>query len=163
MPGWMDNSFWTLIALVVLIGIFIWQRVPSMVAKVLDERAEKIANELEDARRLREEAQTMLASYQRKQREAQTEADEIIEAAKAEAERLVEDTRAELAEQLKRRSRLAEEKIAQAEVQAMNEVRAVAADAAVSAARKIIAEQIDAGKDASLIDQSINDLSGKLN
>ena len=163
MPAWMDNSFWALVALVVLIGVFIWQRVPGMVAKMLDERAEKIAAELEEARRLREEAQTMLASYQRKQREAQAEADDIVEAAKAEAERLVEDTRAELAEQLKRRARLAEDKIAQAEAQAMNEVRAVAADAAVAAARKIISEQIDAGKDASLIDQSINDLSGKLN
>lgn len=163
MPDFVDNSFWALVALVIFIGGIIYLRVPGQITKSLDDRADKIANELEEARRLREEAQTLLASYQRKQREAESEADEIVEAAKAEAERLVDDTRAELAEQLKRRSRIAEEKIAQAEAQAVNEVRAIASEAAISAARTIIARQIDAGKDAALVDKAINDMAGKLN
>lgn len=163
MPEFMDNSFWALVALILFIGVIVYLRVPGKVAKSLDGRAERIAKELEEARRLREEAQTLLASYQRKQREAQDEASEIVEAAKAEAERLVDETRAELAEQLKRRSRMAEDKIAQAEAQAMNEVRDVAASAAVDAARKIIGAKVDAGKDAALIDEAIKDLPSRLN
>ncbi len=163
MPDFVDNTFWSLMALMVFIGGVIYLRVPGQVTKSLDDRAEKIAAELEEARRLREEAQTLLASYQRKQREAESEADDIIDAAKAEAERLVDETRTELTEQLKRRSRIAEEKIAQAETQAVNEVRAIASEAAISAARTIIAGQIDAGKDAKLVDNAIGDMAGKLN
>ncbi len=163
MPEFFDNSFWALVALLIFAGGVIYLRVPSQMMKSLDDRAERIANELEEARRLREEAQTLLASYQRKQREAEGEADEIVEAAKAEAERLVEETRTELAAQLKRRSRLAEDKIAQAEAQAINEVRNVASEAAVAAAREIIAANTDAGKDAALVDTAIGDLGTKLN
>lgn len=160
---YLDNSFWTLVALAIFIGLLVYLKVPGRVTKSLDDRAGKIAKELDEARTLREEAQTLLASYQRKQREAQKEADGIIEAAQTEAARLIDETRADIAAQLERRTRQAEEKIAAAETQAMAEVQAAAADTAVEAARKLIAEKIDAGADAKLIDKDISELGGKLN
>jgi len=163
MTEFFDNTFWAMVALFVFIGGVLYLRVPSRVTKSLDERAERIAKELDDARELREEAQALLASYQRKQREAQQEAEDIVEAAQHEAKRIIEETRADLAAQLERRTKIAEEKIAQAEAQAMAEVRAAAADTAVEAARTIIADRIDAGADAKLVDADIAALSGKLN
>jgi len=159
----MDNTFWALVALIIFLGGVIYMRVPGMVTKNLDDRAERITKELDDARKFREEAQTLLASYQRKQREAQQEADDIVDAAKAEAGRMIDDTRADLTAQLERRTKIAEEKIAQAEAQAMTEVQAIAADTAVEAARSIIGAKIDAGADAKLVDADIAGLSGKLN
>lgn len=158
-----DNTFWTLVALLIFLGGVIYLRVPGRVTKSLDDRADRIAKELDEARNLREEAQALLASYQRKQREAQQEAEDIVEAAQHEAKRIIEETRADLAAQLERRTKLAEEKIAQAEAQAMAEVRAAAADTAVEAARTIIAGRIDAGADAKLVDADIAALAGKLN
>jgi len=158
-----DNTFWALVALLIFLGGVLYLRVPGRVTKSLDERADRISRELDEARRLREEAQALLASYQRKQREAQQEADDIVEAAKHEAGRIIEETRADLATQLERRTRMAEEKISQAEAQAMAEVQAIAADTAVEAARSLIAERMDAGTDAKLLDADITALSGKLN
>jgi len=158
-----DNTFWALVALLIFLGGVIYLRVPGRVTKSLDDRADRIAKELDEARKLREEAQALLASYQRKQREAQQEADDIVEAAKHEAGRLIEETRADLAAQLERRTKIAEEKIAQAEAQAMAEVQAVAANTAVEAARTLISEKMDAGADAKLVDADIASLSGKLN
>jgi len=158
-----DNTFWALVALLIFLGGVLYLRVPGRVTKSLDERADRISRELDEARRLREEAQALLASYQRKQREAQQEADDIVEAAKHEAGRIIEETRADLATQLERRTRMAEEKISQAEAQAMAEVQAIAADTAVEAARSLIAERMDAGTDAKLVDADITALSGKLN
>jgi F-type H+-transporting ATPase subunit b len=157
------NTFFALVALVIFVAGMIYLRLPGRITKSLDERAERIAKELEDARQLREDAQALLASYQRKQREAEQEAKDIVEAAKHEAARIIEDTRADLATQLERRTKIAEEKIAQAESQAMAEVQAVAADTAVAAARQLIAEKIDASADAKLVDRDIDALAGKLN
>jgi len=157
-----DNTFWALVALLIFIGGVFYLKVPSTVAKSLDERGEKIAKDLEEARKLREEAQALLASYQRKQREAQTEADEIIEAAKNEAAHMVEEIRGELAEQLDRRTKTAEDKIMAAEAQAMAEVQSIAADAAVSSARMVIAAKTDAAADAKIIDAEIATLGAKL-
>jgi len=159
----LDNSFWSLAALIIFIGLVLYLKVPGRVTKSLDERADRISTELDEARKLREEAQALLASYQRKQREAQAEADDIVEAAQSEAKRLIEETRADIAAQLERRTKLAEEKIAQAETQAMAEVQAVAADTAVDAARAIIGQKIDAGADAKLVDADIDALGTKLN
>ena len=159
----LDNTFWTLVALIIFLAGVIYLRVPGRVTKSLDERADRIASELDEARKLREEAQVLLASYQRKQREAEAEAADIVEAAQHEAKRLIEETRADLAAQLERRTKIAEEKIAQAEAQAMAEVQAVAADTAVEAARTLISQKIDASADAKLVDADIAALSGKLN
>ena len=156
------GEFWVALGLIVLLGVFVYMRVPGMLAKYLDERGAGIAKELDEARRLREEAQQVLASYQRKQREAMKEAEEIVAQAKAEAESMAAETRENLKAQVERRTQMAEQKIAQAETQAMNEVRAVAAEVAVEAARRLIAEKVDPSKDAEIIEKSIADLSSKL-
>ncbi len=156
------GQFWVLVALLIFIGILIYMKVPGMLAAQLDKRSTEIADELEQARRLREEAQQLLASYQRKQTEAMKEADEIVAQAKAEAERLAAESQTNLKALVERRQQVAEDKIRQAETQALQEVRAVAADIAVSAANKLIAEKVDAAKDASIVETSIAELSSKL-
>ncbi|NIJ41740.1 F-type H+-transporting ATPase subunit b [Parvibaculum indicum] len=158
----LTGEFWVLLGLIVFIGIVIYMRVPGMLTKSLDERGAGIAKELDEARRLREEAQQVLASYQRKQREAMKEAEDIVAQAKVEAEAMAKETRDNLKAQVERRTQMAEQKIAQAEVQAMNEVRAVAADVAIEAARRLIAEKVDTSRDAEIIEKSIADLTAKL-
>ena len=158
----LTGEFWVLLGLIVFIGIVIYMRVPGMLTKSLDERGAGIAKELDEARRLREEAQQVLSSYQRKQREAMKEAEDIVAQAKVEAEAMAKETRDNLKAQVERRTQMAEQKIAQAEVQAMNEVRAVAADVAIEAARRLIAEKVDTSRDAEIIEKSIADLTAKL-
>ncbi len=155
-------EFWILACLVAFFAILGYFKVHRTLASSLDKRAADIAAELDEARRLREEAQQLLASYQRKQREAMKEAEDIISQAKAEAEQLAKETRANMEAQVERRTKLAEDKISMAETQAVNDVRSAAADVAVSAARRVIAEKVDAGKDAQIIEKSIADLSTKL-
>jgi F-type H+-transporting ATPase subunit b len=156
-------EFWVAIAFLAFVVILLWFRVPRMITKALDERAQAIAKELDEARRLREEAQALLADYQRKHRNVGSEADSIVEVARREAEALARETRAGLKEQLERRTRMAEEKIARAESQAVDEVRASAIDMAVAAAEKILREKMAESGAAALVDQSIRDLKGRLN
>lgn len=158
-----DPSFWAAVAFFGFIALLIYLKAPAMVGKALDDRADGIRNELEDAQRLREEAQALLAEYQRKQRDAEKEAESILVQAKAEAESLAEESKAKLSEMLERRTKLAEDKIAQAEVQALKDVRAAAADLAVTAAHTLIAEQTKGKVAAGLIDGSIEELKTKLN
>ena len=163
MPHWMDATFWAFIGLILFFVMLLYFKVPGAIAGALDKRSKAIADELDEARRLREEAQELLAQYQRKQREAETEAQDIIEQAKRDAARMAEEAREKLNAQLERRARLAEEKIARAEAQAANEVRTAAADVAIAAARQVIAERVNANAGAGLIDASIADLKTKLN
>jgi len=155
-------EFWVLISFLVFVGVILYYKVPAMVTAALDKRAADIARELDEARRLREEAQALLASYQRKQAEAMQEADAIVTQAKAEAERLAAETRANMPAQVERRTQLAQDKIAQAETQALQEVRAVAAEVAAGAAQRLIAEKVDAAKDAAIVERSIAELASKL-
>ena len=155
-------EFWVLISFLVFVGVILYYKVPAMVTAALDKRAADIARELDEARRLREEAQALLASYQRKQAEAMQEADAIVTQAKAEAERLAAETRANMQAQVERRTQLAQDKIAQAETQALQEVRAVAAEVAAGAAQRLIAEKVDAAKDAAIVERSIAELASKL-
>lgn len=155
-------EFWILGCLVAFFLILAYFKVHRTVAGTLDKRAADIAAELDEARRLREEAQQLLASYQRKQREAMKEAEEIVTQARTEAEQLAKETRANMEAQVERRTKLAEDKIAQAEAQALADVRSVAADVAIGAARRVIAEKVDASADAKLIEKSIADLASKL-
>ncbi len=160
-PG--GAEFWVLVSFLIFIGLIIYLRVPSLIAKGLDKRADEIRSELDSARRLREEAQELLADYQRKAREAEDEAKAIVEQAQREAESLAAETKKSLSESLARRTKLAEDKIARAEAQAVNDVRASAVQAAVSAAEKILAERVTGDAAKQLIDTSINELKGKLN
>lgn len=156
-------EFWVLISFLLFMGILVWKGVPALIGKALDNRAAAIRAELDDARRLREEAQQLLADYQRKTREAEDEAKSIVEAAKREAESVAAETRKALAEQVERRTKAAEEKIARAEAQAVADVRAAAVDLAVKASEGILKAKLAGEAGASLVDTAIRDLKGKLN
>ena len=158
-----EPEFWVAVGFVVMIGIFLWMGAPKMVAKVLDDRARAIEAELAEAARLRAEAEALLADYKRKSANAETEAAAIVTEARVDAERLASEMRAALAAQIERRGKQAQEKIAQAEAAAMAEIRALAADAAAGAAEKIIAARMDPKRASGLVEQSIKDLSSKLN
>lgn len=155
--------FWVLVAFLAFVAIVLYYRVPSVIGKMLDDRADGIRKELDEARKLREDAQALLADYQRKAREAETEAQTIIDQAKREAEALAADSRKALVESLERRSKIAEEKIARAETQALSEVRAAAVETAVTAAQEILKTRAAGAVGEELISQSISDLRGKLN
>ncbi len=158
-----NPELWVAIGFVAIIAIFIWQGVPRMIATMLDARAAAIRAELDEARRLREEASLLLESYRAKVASTEKEAAAIVADAKAEADRFATESRKQLRAQLERRTQLAHEKIAQAEAQAMAEIRAVAADTAAAAAEKLIATRLDATRAAALVAQSVKDLSDKLN
>ena len=156
-------EFWVAIAFVAFVLVLLYYRVPALIAKSLDDRAEAIRKELDEARRLREEAQNLLADYQKKHRNVGQEADSILELARGEAEAFAQETRANLKDMLERRTRQAEDKIARAEAQAVDEVRAAAIELAVAAAEKILREKASGAGGISLIDQSIRELKGRLN
>lgn len=162
-PGLLqDTSFWVLVAFLIVIGIFWKVGLHKTIASGLDKRAQKIADELDHARKLREEAQEILAQYQRRQREAENEAKGIIEQARKDAQRLAAETREKINDQLERRAKAAEEKIVRAEAQAIAEVRSQTADLAIAAARKIISERMDQGAQSALVEKAIGDLRGRL-
>lgn len=159
----MDATFWAFVALIIFLGIVFYMKVPGMISKSLDERANKIRNELDEARRLREEAQQLLAEYQRKRKEAEQEAGDIVAAAKREADQLVVEAQKKTEEYVARRTALAEQKIGQAERDAVNEVRASAVDIAVEAARKLLGDKVDAKTGAELFKSSLQEVKAKLN
>jgi F-type H+-transporting ATPase subunit b len=158
-----DPVFWVAVSLVIFLALAWRAGAPGMVIKALDGRAERVTKELAEAKSLREEAQRLLAEYQRKQKEAQGEADQIVAAAKAEAERLKAESIAKVNEFVARRSKLAEQKIAQAEAQAIAEVRATAADVAVEAARSLLVQSMKSGAGADITAAAIREVGGKLN
>ncbi len=157
-----DPASWVAIASILFVALIIYLKVPGMVTDALDRRAREIADELDGARKLRDEAQALLASYQRRTAHAEQEIEEIVELARAEAVQMSKEMQASLKAQAERRRKLAEEKIAHAEALAIQEVRAAAVDAAVGAARTLIAERLSAEKARELVNQSISDLRGKL-
>ncbi len=158
-----DTAIYVLVAFIIVIGVFARAGVHKMILGGLDKRAAKIADEINDARRMREEAQELLASYQRRQREAEEEAAGIIEQAKKDAQRMAAEARAKIEEQTERRIKAAEEKIERAEAQAISEVRGQTADLAIEAARHIIRERMDAGAQGAYVDKAIAGLKDKLN
>jgi F-type H+-transporting ATPase subunit b len=161
---WIHNpEYWVLVAFLIFLGM-VWKAgVPGQIGKALDNRATDIRNELDEARRLREEAQTLLADYQRKHREAEGEAKTIIDSARREAEQFATETRKALAETVERRTKLAEDKITRAEAQAIADVRSTAVDAAMTAAHRILAGKASGQTGTGLIDDAIRDLKVKLN
>ena len=159
----MDATFWATVAFFIFFAIVLYLKVPGMISKSLDERAERIRGELEDARKLREEAQQLLAEYQRKRKDAEKEAAEIVEIAKREAGLLAEEAHAKTEEYVARRTALAELKIGQAERDAINEVRSNAVDLAVEAARQLLAGKVDAKTSGDLFKSSVQEVKGRLN
>ncbi len=158
-----DNTFWALVALIVFFAIVIRYKLPRRVSENLNGRAVRIRAELDEARRLREEAQVLLAEYQRKRRAAEQEATEIVAAAKHEAEQLAADSARKMEEFIARRTAMAEQKIAQAEAQALADVKASAVDVAVAAAERIVAGKLTGTQADQLVDNSIAEIRRRLN
>lgn len=158
-----DATFYATIALLILLGAFVWIKVPAKLNGALDSRAQRIRTELDEARKLREEAQLLLADYQRKRKEAEAEAAQVLESAKAEAERITAAAHADIEEMIARRTKTAEAKIAQAESQAVAEVRARAADVAIAAATDILKAKVTGPLADTLLDQGIEAAKARLN
>ena len=159
----LDATFWAFISLILFIGIIVYMKVPGMVTKGLDDRSDKIRNGLEEARRLREEAQQLLAEYQRKRKEAEQEAESIVSAAKREAEAMAQDAERKTAEYVERRTALAEQKIAQAEALAVAEVKSSAVDMAVDAAEALLAKKMTGAAAGDMFKQSLAEVKSRMN
>jgi F-type H+-transporting ATPase subunit b len=158
-----EPEFWVAVSFFLFVGGMLYLGVHKKLAAVLDARAETIAKELEAAKRLREEAESVLADYRRKQSEAVKETQAIIDLAGKEAEILAAETNRSMTEHFDRRMKLAEDKIARAEAEALREVREAAADAAVAAAQTVIAAKLTPEAADRLVKQGIDALKGKLN
>lgn len=158
----MDATFWATVALVLFIGLVIYLKVPAAIGRALDGRIKAIETELAEAARLRTEAQALLDSYARRRSEAEAEAESIVTAAKDAAVRMTAEASASLEQLIARRTRAVEDKIAQAEAQALGEVRARSADVAVEAARLLLSRQV-AEKGDALVERSIGEVASKLN
>ena len=151
-------EFWVFVSFVLFLGVLLFYKIPAMIAKALDARADKITTDLEEARKLREEAQNLLAQYERQQRDAESQAAEIVTHASAESKRIAEDAEKALEASISRREQLAQDKIAQAEAAAVKEVQTVAVDVATEVSRKLIAEGLSSDKAEDLIESAIGDL-----
>jgi F-type H+-transporting ATPase subunit b len=155
-------SIWATIALVIFIGLVLYLGVHKAVAKMLDDRIKKIEVDLAEAEQLRKEAKALLDDYARRREEAEKEAQSIVDAAREEAFRLTAEAKESLEAMVARREKAVNDKIAQAEAQAVAEVRARSADLAVEAARVVLTRQMATKGDA-FVEQSIKDVAAKLN
>src|SRR3954464_424991 len=159
----LDAEFWVAVAFVLFLCVLGHFGVHKLILSSVDRRRDRIKADLDEARRLKEEAQALLAEYQHKQSEAEQEAAAIVAGAKAEAERMVMEAAAKTEEFVARRTKMAETKIAQAEAQAVADVRAAAADAAVAAAEKILTQSVKGNVADDLLSRGIGDVKTKLN
>lgn len=158
-----DPTFWAFVALVIFLGILVRMKVPAMIAGALDQRAAKITADLAEAKTLRDEATALLASYKQKAADAEKEAADIVAQARREADALAAEAETRINEYVARRTKLAEQKIAQAEAQAVQEVKARSVDVAIAAAEKILAAKVRGGEAGRLIERAIGDVRAKLN
>ncbi len=154
---------WVAIAFLLLMGVFAYVGVHRTVLSALDRRSARIKNELDDARRLKDEAAKLLADYKARHASAEREAQDIIASAKAEAERIAAEAKAKMEDFVARRTKSAEGKIASAEAQAIADVRAAAADAAVAAASSILSNSVRGQLADELLAQGVSEVRSKLN
>jgi F-type H+-transporting ATPase subunit b len=159
----LEAEFWVAVAFILFLAVLAKFGVHRKALDFLDDRSARIKSELDEARRLRDEAQAILTESQRKRRDAEQEAEAIAAGAKAEAERLAAEAKAKMEDFIARRTKMAEAKIAQAEAQALADVRAAAADAAVSAAEKILTQTAKGKVADDLIARGIEDMKKSLN
>jgi F-type H+-transporting ATPase subunit b len=159
----LEAEFWVALGFFVFIGLLGYLGIHRMIAKSLDERAGRIKAELDEARKLKDDAAQLLADYRRKRGEAESEAQEIIAGAKAEAERLAAEAKVKVEEFVARRTKMAETKIAQAEAQAAADVRSAAAEAAVAAAAKVLTQEAKGKLASELLAKGIDDVRKMLN
>jgi F-type H+-transporting ATPase subunit b len=154
---------WVAIAFLILMGVFFWLGVHRTVLTALDHRAQRIKAELDDARRLKDEAAKLLADYQARRASAEREAQEIVTNARAEAERIAAEAKTRMEDFVARRTKTAENKIALAEAQALADVRAAAAEAAVAAASTVLSQSVKGPVADDLLAKGIAEVKAKLN
>ena len=159
----LDATFFAFVGLVLFILLVVYLKVPGMMAKSLDDRADQIRNELAEPKRLREEAQHLLAEYQRKRKEAEAEAANIVAAAEREADMLTAEAKKKTEEFVANRTALSEQKIKQAEADAMKAVRSAAVDLAISAAEAVLAKKADAKVQTDLFKAAVGEVKTRLN
>ncbi|MBP7002108.1 ATP F0F1 synthase subunit B [Amaricoccus sp.] len=150
------------IGFVIFVGILLYYKVPAMLAAKLDERAVRIRQELDEARALREEAQSLLAGFERKQKEVKAQAEDIVAAARAEAERAAEVAKEDIRRTVARRLQTATDQIGAVEKAAIRQIRDRAVTVAVAAAAEVIGKDLKAADRAALVDQAIADVGAKL-
>jgi len=159
----MNATQWVAVGMLIVFGIMLWVKVPSLIGGMLDKQIAEIKKTLDEAANLRKEAEELKAEYEAKTAGAQAEAEALMDSAEKEAAALVEQAQADTKALVARRKKMAEEKIAAAERSAIAEVRAKAATAATAAAQALIAEQHDATADKALVDKAIGDIGKTLN
>ena len=157
-----DASFFVAIGFILFVLLLGYLGVHTLIGKTLDDRGAAVAAELNEAKRLREEAEALLTSYKAKAAEAEKEAADIVASAKEEAEAMAQEAAKRSEEFVARRTRQAEEKIARAEAQAIAEVQGQVADLAIETARTIISQRMDQGAQSALVEKAISELRGKL-
>ena len=157
-----DAQFWTAVAFFAFLALVLYMGVPKLIGASLDKRAAGISSDLDEARKLKEDARALLAEYEKKRKGAESEAQAIVEQAKAEAAALAAESQQALKELLERRTKLAEDKIARAQQQALADVRLAAIDAAVEASERIIGGRLNDNAASDMVNRSIAELRGKL-
>ncbi len=155
-------EFWVGVAFVLFWAVLFYYGVPRSMLSSLDSRGKRIADELTEAKRLREDAEKLLKEFEAKRAAAEREAAEIVSSAKEEAERLAREAQEKMTDFVQRRTASAEAKIAQAEAQASAEVRAAAVDAAIRASERVLRDEITGSTATSLLTSSLNDVRTKL-
>src|SRR5215470_521310 len=163
LPDITQPEFWVAIAFLILMGVFFWLGVHRTVLTALDHRAQRIKAEIDEARRLKEEAAKLLADYQARRASAEREAQEIVTNARAEAERIAAEAKTRMEDFVARRTKTAENKIALAEAQALADVRAAAAEAAVAAASTVLSQSVKGSVADDLLAKGIAEVKAKLN
>lgn len=161
-PFYTDPTFWVAGSFVVFVGGVVYAKAHKKIAGMLDERTANIRAQLDEAKLLREEAEKLLNEYQRKQRDAEKEAADMVAQAKEDAKIMANEAKADIKAMAERRAKAAEEKITQAEAHAIKEVRAVAVNVAVEAAGSVFAEKLKGKDGGALVDKAITDVEAKL-
>lgn len=156
------SEFWVLSAVFIFLGLLVYLKVPTAIARALDSRAERIQAELDEAQNLRAEAERLLVQIKAQREATERLAADMLAQAKEDAERLRKDAAIKLEEQIVRRTEMAERKIATAEAQAMADVKAAAAELAAEAARSVLAGRLAAASSDPLVDKAISQMAAKL-
>jgi F-type H+-transporting ATPase subunit b len=156
-----DATFFAFVAFAAFFVVLVLLGVPGMILSALDSRSQAIAKELHDARRMREEAEKLLADYQAKRAQAEAEATTIVDTAKEQAAAVAEETRQSMMAAMARREKQVDDRIANAETKAVDEVRAAAAEAAIAAAERMIRERMNDDTQAALIEEGVGEMKRK--
>lgn len=157
-----DPATWVSLAVTLFFVLIIWKKIPGIFAKMLDDRSKEIGDQLDNARNLRDEAAALLTKYERDQREAEKQAAELLEHAATEVKQMIADSKVQSDEMTKRRSEVAEQKIAQAQSAALKEIRSLTVTVATSAARDLIEANLKKADHEALIKSSTDGLDAKL-